>query len=386
MKLNGRLVSTGKSVEIEIADRRIQSIREVEGRYRSDCTDEIWISPPLIDIQVNGFSGHNLNAETVTPNDVRAVIQALWPVGTGFLCPTVTTGSFERMGNSLRAIVSACNDPEIDQSVVGIHVEGPYISPEEGPRGAHNQQHIRKPDWEEFQRWQEIAQERICMVTLAPEVEGALPFIEKLTADGIIVALGHTNATKKDIDAAIGAGAKISTHLGNGAHSLIPRHPNYIWEQLAADALWASLIVDGHHLPASVVKCMIRAKGLNRCVLTSDAVSFAGMPPGLYREGYREVELTLDRGVKLVGTDYLAGSAIELARGVENSVRFADISLEQAVDLATVQPARLLGVDDRLGRLGEDSAANLITFRWNASAYKMDLLATVLDGEVAYRR
>lgn len=381
MKLNGKLVSNGRSVEIEIAEGKILSIREV-----GPTTDGIWIAPALIDIQVNGFAGYNLNTEAVTPEHVSEMIRALWKVGTGGLCPTVTTGSFERMGGSLRAIVSACADAKINRSVVGIHVEGPYISPEDGPRGAHAKQHIRKPDWEEFQRWQEMAQGRICIVTVAPEIEGAIPFIERLTANGIIAAVGHTNAAKQDIDGAIAAGAKFSTHLGNGAHALLPRHPNYIWEQLAADELWASLIVDGHHLPPSVVKCMMRAKGLERSVLVSDAVHLAGMPPGRYQSGEREVELTSERCVRLVGTDYLAGSAIELARGVENSVRFAGISLEQAISLATVQPARLLGIADRVGSISEGMEANLIIFRWDESTCRMDLMATTLGGEVVYQR
>ncbi len=379
MRLNGRLALSRKSVEIEVCGEKVQSLREIKS-----TNDEIWIAPPLIDIQVNGFAGYNLNAEDVTPNDVNRIIRALWKVGTGFLCPTVTTGSFERMAKSLGAIITACEDAEIDRSVVGIHVEGPYISPEDGPRGAHAKQHVRKPDWDEFQRWQEVADGQICMVTLAPEIEGAIPFIEKLRANDIIIALGHTNATKDDIDAAIKAGAQLSTHLGNGAHALIPRHPNYIWEQLAADELWASLIVDGHHLPPSVVKCMMRAKGLSRCVLVSDAVFLAGMPPGRYQFTDREVELTPDRCVRLVGTDYLAGSAIELVRGVENSVRFAGISLEQSIALATNQPARLLDITDRVD-IDEGREANLIVFRWDKSACQIDLMMTILGGEVVYQ-
>ena len=129
----------------------------------------------------------------------------------------------------------------------------------------------------------------------------------------------------------------------------------------------------------------MRAKGLERCILISDAVHLAGMPPGRYRSGEREVELTAERCVRLVGTDYLAGSAIELARGVENSVRFAGISLEQAITLATIQPARLLGIADRVGSINEGLEANLITFRWDESTYRMDLMATTLGGEGVYQ-
>ena len=381
MKIQGKLASTGKPTELIITDHRIQTLRETDADANG-----VWIAPALIDIQVNGFAGRSFNATDVTPDDVGYIVRSLWAVGTGFLCPTVTTGSFERMANSIRAIVAACDDAAIERSVVGIHVEGPYISPEDGPRGAHDRAQVRKPDWDEFQRWQELAEGRICMVTLAPELDGAIPFIEKATEAGVIVALGHTNAEKQDIDAAIQAGARLSTHLGNGSHALIRRHPNYIWEQLAADALWASLIVDGHHLPPSVVKCMLRAKGLERCILTSDAVRFAGMQPGIYGEGHRQVELTAARRVNLLGTNYLAGSAIELVRGVENSVRFAGIRLSQAIDLATAQPAKLLGLENQIGVIAQNAPANLITFRWDAPKCQITLLSTVLNGEVVYRR
>ena len=225
----------------------------------------------------------------------------------------------------------------------------------------------------------------IRIVTLAPETKGAIPFIEKLVANGIVVALGHTDAAPDDIRAAVDAGARLSTHLGNGAHALIRRHPNYIWEQLAADELWASLIVDGHHLPPAVVKSMMRAKTLPRCILISDATSLAGMPPGSYQFAGKSVELTESQCIRLVGTEYLAGSAIALARGVENSVRFADISLMEAVSLATLQPARLLDVEKTIGSIGEAKTANLIVFVWNQRTCEMDLIATILAGQVVYQ-
>ena len=199
------------------------------------------------------------------------------------------------------------------------------------------------------------------------------------------MALGHTDAAPNDIHAAVDAGAKLSTHLGNGAHALIPRHPNYIWEQLAADELYASLIVDGHHLPPAVVKTMMRAKTVERCILISDATSLAGMPPGSYQFAGKAVELTASQRIRLVGTEYLAGSAIALARGVENSVRFAGISLAEAVSLATLQPARLLGVEKRVASMEENNAANLIVFAWNQITCEMDLMATILDGQVVYQ-
>ena len=375
MKFSGHTLFNNTPVEITIVDDQVQSIREVAA-----ADTNIQIAPALIDIQVNGFAGFDLNVATVTPEDVCAMVRALWRVGTGFLGPTVVTGSFDGICNSLRAIVEACKaDALVAHAVLGIHLEGPYISAEDGPRGAHPLEHVRDPDWDEFQQWQDIAEGKISIVTLAPEKKGTISFIEKLVANGIVVALGHTDASADDIRAAIDAGAKLSTHLGNGAHALIRRHPNYIWEQLSADELWASLIVDGHHLPPSVAKSMIRAKTLDRCVLVSDAVALAGMEPGIYQFAGKSVALTAERCVRLVGTEYLAGSAIELARGIENSVRFAGISLKEAVSLATLQPMRLLDAKAQV-----ESETNLILFEWNAAQYEINLIATIVGGELVY--
>ncbi len=375
MKFSGRTLFNNTAIEIDLSDGIVQSIREV-----STTDSNIQIAPAPIDIQVNGFAGYDLNIETVTPDDVRAMVRALWRVGTGFLCPTIVTGSFDRISNSMHAIVDACKtDPLVNYAVLGIHLEGPYISAEDGPRGAHPLAHVRDPDWNEFQRWQDIAEGKISLVTLAPEKKDAIPFIEKLVADGIVVALGHTNASADDIQAAIDAGAKLSTHLGNGAHALIRRHPNYIWEQLGADELSASLIVDGHHLPPAVAKSMIRAKTLDRCILVSDAVALAGMKPGIYEFAEKAVELTTDRCVRLVGTEYLAGSAIELARGIENSVRFAGISLKEAVSLATLQPMRLLNAGQHV-----EAKTNLILFEWDADQCEINLIATIVGGKLVY--
>ncbi len=382
MKLSGHTIFDKKPVEITLAHDRVQSIREI-----SSTDSNTWIAPAFVDIQVNGFAGFDLNVATVTAADVCAMVRALWRVGTGFLYPTVVTASFENISNFLSAIIEVCEKNSlVAHSILGIHLEGPYISTEDGPRGAHPLEHVRDPDWDEFQRWQDIAGGMIRIVTLAPEKEGAIPFIEKLVADGVVVAIGHTDASVEEIRDAVSAGAKLSTHLGNGAHALIRRHPNYIWEQLAADELHASLIVDGHHLPPAVVKSMMRAKTLDRCILISDATALAGMPHGTYQFAGQPVELTPDRSVRLAGTEYLAGSAIELARGVENSVKFAGISLAEAVSLATLQPTRLLGLEEDMLNMDKNSQTNLILFEWNDAICEIDLKATILKGQVVYQR
>ena len=380
MNITGYSLHNQIPLEITVKDRRVTAIREI-----GSASASTFIFPALVDIQVNGFCGYDLNVDTVTPDDVRRMVQMLWRVGTGFLCPTIVTASFEDVRNSLEAIVNAYHsDKLIAHSILGIHLEGPYISVEDGPRGAHPLQHVRDPDWDEFRRWQDIADGMIRLVTLAPEKEGAISFIEKLVSTGVVVSIGHTDATGEEIQHAISAGATLSTHLGNGAHGMIQRHPNYIWEQLAADELYASLIVDGHHLPPSVVKSMLRAKTFEKCILISDATALAGMPAGHYEFAGQPVELKDDQSIRLIGTEYLAGSAITLARGVENSVRFADISLGEAVSLATVNPMRLLDIDLKIDQTDRDTALDLIVFTWDPGTCRMDLKMTILSGEVVF--
>ncbi len=391
MKIKGKIVGTNQLKEIRIENGLIQSIENVTPVSPSGPPDaqSSWIAPAFFDIQVNGFAGIDFNSDRVRPEDLEEVILKLGQKGVVLLFPTIITHSFDHMSASIRNIAAACRDSRISRAVPGLHIEGPYISPEEGARGAHPREHIRLPDWEEFQRLQECAEGIVSLLTMAPEIEGAIPFMEKLVDSGVTVAIGHTSAKAEHIQTALKAGARVSTHLGNGSHAFLPRHHNYIWEQLAADQLWASFIVDGHHLPASVVKCMIRAKGISRSILTSDAVAAAGMPPGKYRLGDSEVVVSPEHRVEradLVGTGYLAGSALDLLRGVQNVVRFADVSLQEAIQMASFNPARMLGISDRIGTIEPGKEANLILFEWDHETKSLDLKCTIHGGEMVYKQ
>ena len=377
MQITGNLIFYNKPIEITLRESLVQSIKPI--RLTSVNKDHL-ISPALVDIQVNGFVGNDLNVPTVNDTDVCEMARELWKVGTGLICPTIVTNSFDNIKNSIKAVVKACeSDHSVGNSILGIHLEGPYISEVDGPRGAHPLEHVRDPDWNEFEEFQDIAEGKICIVTLAPERKGAIRFIERLVENGIVVAIGHTNASADDIRDAISAGASLSTHLGNGAHAEIRRHPNYIWEQLGADELKASLIVDGHHLPPSVVKSMIRAKDPERCILISDAVSLAGLDPGIYEFAGSQVELTEDRVVRLAGTEYLAGSAIELVKGIENTIKFTGLSLEKAMRFATINPLILLGENDRLEKM-----VDLFVFKYDSDYQKITPVATIVNGELVF--
>ena len=392
MQVRGRLLGQDTASTLEVSDGVIRRIHTDPPLSDALSDDVLVISPGFIDVQVNGVAGKNVNAANVKPEDIEKIPPGLHPSGTVKFCPTVTTGSTEQMTRSLRAVVEACRDPGTAYAIPGIHVEGPYISSEDGPRGAHVLDYVRDPDWDEFRRFQEAADGMIRILTLAPERAGAIPFIERVVETGVIVSLGHTASESVHIEAAVKAGATMSTHLGNGSHALLPRHPNYIWDQLSRDELWMSLMADGHHLPASVVKCLVSAKGLERSILVSDAVTLAGMPPGRYAGEAifglgdpRQVDVSPEGKISLAGTPYLAGAGLLIDRGVQNATRFCNIPLSDAVRMASLNPARLLRIDDRSGSLEVGRAADLVLLRWDANRRTMTVQATLVQGEVVYR-
>lgn len=335
------------------------------------------MSDGLLDLQVNGFGGVDFNSSAVTVAQYRQAAERIWATGVARFLPTIITGDPDRMIRCLAAAAEAARDPLLADTIAGIHLEGPYISPEDGPRGAHPRQFVHPPGRDEFRRFQEAAAGQIRVVTLAPEMPGALPFIEWLAGQGIVVSIGHTGASPVTVRDAILAGASLSTHLGNGAYPTLPRHANYLWEQLAADELHASFIVDGHHLAPPLVKTFIRAKGVERSVLITDAVAPAGCQPGLYRIGEVDIELTAAGRVQLRHADRLAGSALQLDRAVGNAVRYAGISLAQALRMASLNPARVLRLPVRL-----DDA---VLFEWDPQQCLMSVRATVCAGRPVYR-
>ncbi|HLK60007.1 MAG TPA: amidohydrolase family protein [Chthonomonadaceae bacterium] len=388
MQVCGKLCETGEVVTLTLADGRIAGIRSGADPEALGGPD-VWLSAGFFDIQVNGYGGHDFNvgiweSSEQAGQEFTALFQALARAGTALLCPTIVTNSFAAMQTALKALSSALEaDPSWARAVPGLHVEGPYLSSVDGPRGAHPLEHTRDPSWDEFQRFQEAADGRIKLFTLAPERDGALAFIEKLVASGVTVALGHTAAEPQTIRDAVSAGARMSTHLGNGAHSQIKRHPNYIWEQLAHDELYASIIADGHHLPASVVKAFARVKGPERLALVSDAVALGGLPPGIYSDGQHEV---LPSGkIVLAGTPYLAGAGHLMDTCLANMLRFSDFTVAQAARSASAIPARILGLGAHKGRLQVGYDADITLFRTTETG-PLEIVGTLCGGEVMYAK
>lgn len=381
MKWAGRRYDTAECVEITIENGVIQLI---EGIPNNDGL--AWISPGWIDLQVNGFAGFDLNGESISSEDIVGLTKAMFACGVTGYCPTVITGSNERIRIALAAIRKACEQStELNEAICGVHLEGPYLSEEDGPRGAHDRAFIRDPDEAEFACWQEEAGGRIKLVTIAPERSGAIEFIRKLTNSGIALSIGHTNATTSQLEEAIKAGATLSTHLGNGAHPVLARHPNYIWDQLSSNELQAMLIADGHHLPLNVLKVMIRAKSKG-FILVSDCVKFGGMLPGKYKSLIgEEVELLPNGRLQtLANSAILAGSAQSLDRGIEYVVGQVGIPLSDAIDAVTLRPAEAIGIE--VGRLVQGAVGNLTLFSYPNEEGCLHIQETVLRGKTVYKR
>jgi N-acetylglucosamine-6-phosphate deacetylase len=377
MNCIGTNPADGQGIEV-VFDTKIREVR------RAARPAGVYLAPAWIDIQVNGFAGVDYNRPDTAQEEIARSIQAIYATGAARYYPTVITGGPEDMAGSLANLARAKESLPEGEAIEGFHVEGPHISPEDGPRGAHPARWVRKPDLDEYRRWQEGARGHIRLITLSPEWPEAPRYIEAVVKDGVVASIGHTKATREQIRDAVLAGATMSTHLGNGAHGILQRHPNYIWEQLAEDRLMAGFIVDGIHLPECYLKVALRAKGVERSVLVTDASSPAGAEPGRYRLGEQEVDLTADDRVVLAGKDKLAGSALRMHDGVANLMRFAGISLSDAVTMATINPAKAGNVPDRKRGLAPGDRADLVLFRLDEVTGRIDVQATFVSGRKVY--
>ena len=374
-RVTGRDVGTGQGIVIFVTDGRIVAIEstglEASGPY---------LAAGLIDLQVNGFRGLDLNDGGLTPERVAALTQMMTTLGVTTYLPTLITASRASLLAALASIAEARRQDTLSARMIPfVHIEGPFLATEDGPRGAHPLGHVRAPDLDEVAEWQRVSGGLVGKITLSPHHDQVSGFIRALVGQGILVAIGHTSATAEQIHAAVSAGARLSTHLGNGAAANLPRHPNFIWAQLADDGLDAGFIADGFHLPADTFKAMLRAKGLDRAYLVSDTAALGGMPPGVYDQpiGGR-VEVGSDGRLGVLGTPYLAGASRPLCEDVALAIRMADLSLSDGLRLATINPGRFVG---HRGRLAVGEAADLILFDWEQGAGALAIRETYVAGK-----
>jgi N-acetylglucosamine-6-phosphate deacetylase len=358
-----------------------------EGNLESPGATEIdakgaYVAPGFIDMQVNGYSGVDFSDQNLTIEGIRNATKALWKVGVTTFIPTVITNDKKSLVKSFSILADALDDKETGMSIPGFHLEGPYISAVQGYRGAHLEKFIRKPDWDEFSELQKAAHNRIRLITVAPEVSGAISFIRKCTESGVVVSLGHHNGSSEIIEQAVDAGASMSTHLGNGCANMINRHDNPLWPQLANDRLTATIIVDGFHLNKEEVQCFYKMKSVERIVLISDALDLAGLPPGEYTRGERVILLSPDVA-KYPAENVLAGAVNPISTGVSNIMKYTHCSLAEAVQMASTNPARSLGLYD-IGEIKKGKRADLILFTIEEN--KIVIQKTIIAGKEVYSK
>lgn len=307
--------------------------------------------PGLVDLQLNGYAGFDFNApaEAWHRDALSHARLALRKASVVMALPTFITDAPNALidrARVYRELVEA--DEQLGATFPGLHIEGPFISPEDGPVGAHPKHRCATPHQlpELLDQLVEASGERIRILTLAPELEGAMALIEKAARLGILVAIGHTTADAETLDAAVVAGARMATHLGNGSHMTLPRHDNYMQHQLADDRLAASFIADGHHIPFPVLKNFLRAKTSEKAILVTDAIAAAGAGPGRYRLGEKEIVVATDLKCQIPGQPNLAGSALTMDQAVLNVNRYCKIPFEEAWTMASTRPAALAGLPE----------------------------------------
>lgn len=373
--LRGRNALGRGGLEVVVAHGRIESLTRID----DPGDDAPWIGPGLVDLQVNGHLDGDANAAAPSPEHITAMAQSLAARGVTRFLPTVITASADDMRARIRAIADAVRtSPSAARSVAGIHVEGPSLSEQDGPRGVHPLDHIRPPAIAELQSWLDAAPGLLRVVTLSPHHPGSVEATRFLVAHGVRVSIGHTHATDAEIAAVVDAGATLSTHLGNGAHAVLPRHPNYLWTQLAEPRLTAGVIADGHHLPDSTLATMIAAKRDHGIFLVSDAVA----TPAALRDGGVStvgggVHLADDGALRHSSTGFLAGSVQTLDVGVATVARLTG-SLATALRLASSAPASVLG-DGTHWTVG--ARADVVLFDWAPGDSRIVPRSVLVAGE-----
>lgn len=360
ISVEGMHYKENRPVRICVENGIIQSIEEI-GLVQENM---LTIAPGLVDLQVNGYMGIDFNDSQVEVEELRKVFPYLLNEGVTSFFPTIITNSYENIKILVQRIYDLMQEDELARSMIaGIHLEGPFLSKEDGPRGAHNVEFIKEPDWAFFTELNASVKGLIKIVTISPEWDRAVEFIDLAVKKNIHIAIGHTSANAEQINRAVKAGATLSTHLGNGAHPVLPRHPNYIWDQLSEDALVATVIADGFHLPESILTVFEKVKR-NKMILISDSVALAGLSAGDYVTSVGG-EVTMTDYGKLHLKDnplLLAGSAQSILYGVNHLLSIGLNTLDEAIEKASVLPSSIVQLPQKDG-LKVGAPADLIFVR-----------------------
>ena len=378
----GILYTDHSPVRIEVTNGKISAIKKISASSAKNI--KLFIAPGLIDNQVNGYAGVTFSQgdASFTEEDVLKVTRALWKEGVTTFLPTLRTNDQQYLIRNLKVLAKAKLNPALHGSIAGFHLEGPYISKEDGYRGAHALKYVRDANQASFMELYNASSQNILQVTLAPEAPGAMEFIRMCRQKNIVAAIGHHNASAALIAQAIDNGAKIATHLGNALANQISRRDNPLWPQLSDDRLMISIICDGFHLLPEQVRVFYKVKGVTRTIITSDVDKYAGMQPGKYLNAEGDtIQLTTEGAVMYVARNSLSGSASPITKGVGNIMKFTGCSMGDAFTMGATNAARLYGLTDR-GELKVGMRADLILFTMDDQ--KINIKKTIVQGDPVY--
>lgn len=375
---------TAEGIYIYIEDGKINEmgpIEKVPSRLQEaekiELSKEHTVVPGFIDVHIHGAAG----ADTMdaTPEALTVMANALPAEGTTSFLATTITQKHENIEKALANAAHYCehrNSPG-KAEILGIHLEGPFINAKH--KGAQPEEYILNPDLSLFKKWQKLAGGRIKLVTIAPELENGLEFVRYLDKNGVVASIGHTDAVYEEMEKAVKAGAKHVTHLFNGMRGIHHREPGAAGAALLFKELMVELIADGIHVHPEVMKLISRAKGTDGMILITDAMRAKCLKNGIYDLGGQDVSVSGGKALLADGT--LAGSILKMNDSIKNTINATEISLEEAVKMASSNPAKQLKVFDRKGSiaLGKDADITVLT-----SDYQVDL--TICRGEVAFKK
>ncbi|WP_067841156.1 N-acetylglucosamine-6-phosphate deacetylase [Amphibacillus sediminis] len=338
---------------LEIENGIITHVLPRDQRNKVDYTYNGLLIPGLIDTHIHGHYGVEVIDASV--EELVAMKENLLKCGVTSFLPTLQTDEPERIITAIRNILEARRHAG-GANIIGIFLEGPFLS--EKFKGAQDGRFLRLPAKELLEKWQQAADGLIKKIAIAPELAGAMELIKYAHEQGIVVAIGHSNASADIAEEAINHGASVAVHTFNAMRNLHHREPGILGESLVNDKLYAELICDGYHLNPKIVDLIIRAKGVGHTILITDGTTASGLPDGDYTRSKLPIQVKGGAVRTMNGT--LAGSSLTLLQAIRNIVRWEKVSLEEAIQMATLNPAKTLGLDTKIGSLIEGARADFV--------------------------
>ena len=368
--LDGVVLVEGPKI-LEVGSRR--AVRFSRDEFQVVGHSQQLLAPGFIDVHTHGAMGRDVMEGTDEALEVISRFLATHGT-TSFLATTVTASPIATL-QAVEALGSQVDRPLPGARMLGLHLEGPFINPEK--RGAHTAKYIRRPSTLIFDQLLACSNHQIKLITVAPEVEGSLELIRFARAKGVVVSLGHSNATLEETMAAIALGAGNATHTFNAMRPFSHRDPGILGAVLTAPEIWAELIADGVHVSPAAINLCIQCKSARRILLISDAVSATGMPEGQYR--LSDIEITLSGGICRTREGQLAGSTLTQDQALRNMVRWSHLPLEAVLGMLTRNPAQSLGIAESKGTLAEGRDADMVLLDRN-----LRVNTTIIQGEVSH--